>query len=107
MKIPIILNILGILLYFVLRFGGRKDKTKKLSFSFWWADNMQEILSTVIFNVALMILMIESGIKIDLKALFPMIPDAITFVGDLAIYFSIGAFISHGAYELWKKRKSK
>jgi hypothetical protein len=68
---------------------------------------MQEVLSTIIFNIALMIIFIKGGITIDLKALFPAIPTGIAFVGDLAIYFFIGAFISHLAYEIWKKRKLK
>lgn len=106
MKLPIILNILGLLLYFVLRFGNRKDKSKPVSVKFWWQDNFQELASTLIFNAVLVILMLESGIRIDLKALFPFIPDAVAFTSDLAVYFMIGALISHGAYELWKKRKS-
>jgi len=102
----LLLNFLGIVIYFLIRYGNRTDKTTTFSTTFWLNDNWPETVTTILFDVVLMLLFIAGGLKIELEKLFPSIPAGISFIGDLGIYFVIGLVLAHGAYELVKKLKS-
>ncbi|KKP52072.1 MAG: hypothetical protein UR43_C0015G0008 [candidate division TM6 bacterium GW2011_GWF2_33_332] len=103
----ILLNILGIVLYFILKYINRTDQTTKLSPIFWIKDNWPESLAIVMFDLVLMILLMAGGITIDLNKYLPALPDGVAFVGDLAICFFIGIFLSSGIYELFKAKQKK
>lgn len=102
-----IFNILGILIYFMLRYVNRADKKTKFSGLFWLNDNWSETVTILLFNAVLMLLMIFGGLTIDLNKFIPSLPDGVAFAGDLAAYFLIGAVISHGTYELFKTKVKK
>ena len=102
-----LLNFLGILLYFLIRFGNRTDKSVKFSGTFWLNDNWVETVGTFVVNLILMLLMWQGGISIDIEKVAPWMPDGIAFVGDLFIYVLIGAVISHLVYEAFKTKVKK
>jgi len=102
-----LLNFLGIVLYFLIRYGNRTDKTVKLSGAFWLNDNWVETIGTLVVNTILMLLMIKGGVTIDIEKIAPWMPSGISFVGDLFLYVLIGSVISHLVYEATKKAKGK
>lgn len=102
-----LLNILGILLYFIIRYGKRSDKTQKFSATFWLNDNWIETVGTIVVNAILVILLLAGGITFDFEKWLPWLPDGIGFVGDLAAYAIIGAVISHVVYEFVAGKKKK
>ena len=99
-----LLNFLGILLYFLVRFGNRADKTIKFSGTFWMNDNWVETVGTLLVNLILMLLMWKGGIVIDIEKIAPWMPDGISFIGDMITYILIGGVISHLVYEAFKTK---
>lgn len=103
----ILLNFLGIVLYFLLKYRGRSDKSTNFSHTFWLNDNWPESLSIIIFDFVLMILLLKGGLVIDLNKWIPSLPDGVAFAGDLSICFLIGLILSGGIYELFKTKVTK
>jgi hypothetical protein len=102
-----LLNLLGIVLYFLVRFGNRTDKSVKFSSAFWMNDNWVETMGTLVVNVIIMLLMLKGGVTIDIEKIAPWMPDGISFVGDLFVYVLIGGFVSHLVYEAFKTKVKK
>ena len=100
-------NLLGIIIYFLLRYNGRTDQTTKLSVGYWFRDNWLEFLTILLFNVLLMGLFVIGGVTIDLEKFLPSLPDGVSFVGDAAICAFIGLVLAHGVYELFKAKVKK
>jgi len=98
----IILNIIGILIFFLNRFSGRKDKTKAPSLAFWLKDNWGELTIIALFDVALMMLVFQGGLEFNFEKL-TMLPDGIQLAGDGALCFIIGLILSWGAYVGYQK----
>lgn len=103
----ILLNFLGIVLYFLLRYNNRTDQTTKPSISFWFKDNWPEFLAIGLFDLVIMLLLVAGGVTIDLNKYLPALPDGVAFVGDLAISFFIGLVLAAGIYELFKTKTKK
>jgi hypothetical protein len=103
----ILLNFLGIILYFLIRYGNRVDKTVKFKGTFWLNDNWVETIGTFVVNILLMLLMWKGGITIDIEKIAPWMPNGISFVGDMIIYVLIGGVISHLVYEAFKTKVKK
>lgn len=103
----IVLNMLGIIIYFLMRYINRADQTTKLSPLFWAKDNWPELLVITFFDLALMLLLLAGGLTVDLNKYIPALPDGIAFVGDLAICFIVGLFLSSGIYEMFKSKTQK
>ncbi len=103
----ILLNLLGIVLYFLLKYNKRSDKTSNFSGTFWMNDNWPESISILIFDGVLMLLLLKGGLVIDLNKWIPSLPDGVAFVGDLSICFLIGLILAGGIYELFKTKVSK
>lgn len=99
-----VFNLLGIGIYFLLRYINRSKPSVPISAKFWWKDNWAELLAILLFDITLMLLLILGGITIDLAKYIPSLPDGIAFVGDLGVCFMIGLVISHGFYELFKSK---
>jgi hypothetical protein len=102
-----LLDFLGILLYFLIRYGNRTDKSIKFSGTFWLNDNWVETAGTLVVNLILMLLMVLGDVKIDIEKVAPWMPDGISFVGDLFIYVLIGGVVSHLVYEAFKTKAKK
>ena len=102
-----ILNIIGMLIYFIQRYAGRRNKTK-FSFKFWLNDNWPELVTSILFNVALMLLLMqpETNINID-----DWLKDNVPFALQIAIkpLFSLllGLGLSAFLYGMFKKKTYK
>jgi len=103
----ILLNFLGIVLYFLMRFQNRRDKKAEPDIKFWLKDNGVELIIITLFDVSLMLLLLKGGLVIDLNKYFPSLPDGVAFTGDLAICFLIGLVLAAGIYELIKTKVKK
>jgi hypothetical protein len=96
----ILLNVLGVIIFFLLRFDGRADKTKETSLVFWAKDNWVECIVIALFDFALLILGLYGGLQIDFTKIFPLLPDWVTIGGDMALSFAIGLFGGYAGYSL-------
>jgi hypothetical protein len=103
----VLLNFLGIVLYFLLKYKGRTDKTLNFSHTFWLNDNWPESLSILIFDGVTMLLLLKGGLVIDLNKWIPALPDGVAFTGDLAISFLIGLLLAGAVYELFQTKVKK
>ena len=99
----IILNIIGVLIFFLSRFQGRTDKTKNLSISYWLKDNWGELTIIALFDIALMILVFAGGLEINFEKLAPLLPEGVKMAGDGAMCFIIGLFLAWAFYNGYKK----
>ena len=99
-----ILNIIGMLIYFIQRYAGRRNKTK-FNFKFWLNDNWPELVTSVLFNVALMLLLMqpETNINIDdwLKA---NVPFALQIAIKPLFSLLLGLGLSALLYGMFKKK---
>jgi hypothetical protein len=100
----ILLNVLGILIYFLLRFMNREDKTKEPSVKFWIEDNWVELIVISLFDFALMIILIFGGLQVDFTKMIPAWPDWITLSGDYALSFLIGVIGAATGYIIIRKK---
>lgn len=100
MTLLIVMNIIGILTYFLLRYEGRTDKAKPLSFSFWVRDNWVQLLIILLLNLAIMILILSADLTIDK---IPYVPEWFTSYGDATITWFIGLILAHTFYNLVKR----
>jgi len=103
LAIKIVLNVLGIVTFFLIRFLKRKN-TAEPSMSFWIKDNKWELLVIALIDVQLMIFVVIGGLRVDLTKLLPSLPGGVTLVGDLALPALCGWIISFGVYEALKKK---
>ena len=99
----IILNVIGIVIFFLSRFSNRKDKTTEPSIKFWFKDNWEQLITIGLFDVALMILASKQALNIDFSKL-TFLPDWLQLVGDVALFFVIGLLGAYLAYEGYQKR---
>lgn len=99
-----ILNIIGILIYFINRYAGRTKKTVKFSFKFWLVDNWPELATTLLLNLALMLLLNSSGTEIDYDQLLAWMPAGIKFAAEPLASFLIGLGLSHFLYSVFRKK---
>ena len=100
----ILLNVIGILIFFLNRYVGRKDKTAEPSIKFWLKDNWAELVIITLFDAALMILVVFGGLKFDFSKLLPSLPEGLTLAGDMAMCFLIGLFLAWTFYSIIKKK---
>ena len=98
----IIFNVLGILIFFFIRLGGR-DKTIPFSAKFWLKDNWEQLVAVVLFDIALMLLVIEGGLEFNFEKIAPMLPDGVQLAGDSALCFLVGLVFAWGVYVGYKK----
>lgn len=105
-----VLFTLGTIAFFIIRLDGRTDKSKKLDFNFWIADNWVQLSGAFILDLIAMILFTDSGIDISgwLMTL-TFIPQGLVPLIMLAIPAGCGLGLGWGAYEFLKlflKKKS-
>ena len=99
-----ILNIIGMLIYFISKYANRTHKTK-FSSKFWFKDNWPELASTMLINIALMLLLMqpETNINIDdwLKA---NVPFALQIAIKPLFSLLLGLGLSALLYGMFKKK---
>lgn len=98
----IFINVIGILIFFINRYAGRKDKTKDPNIKYWLKDNWEQLTVIALFDIALMILMSKEGLNIDFSKL-EFLPNWLQFTGDLAFSFVLGVAGAWLAYCAYKK----
>ena len=99
-----ILNLLGILIFFINRFKQRTHKTVSFKFKYWIGDNFQEMATTLLLNLALM-LILQMNIKNGtIDTLLAKLPEWVSILGVPGICFGLGAGLSWLFYELFRKK---
>jgi hypothetical protein len=100
----ILLNVIGILIYFINRYANRANKAPDFSLKFWLKDNWPEMTTTILLDVALMILLFSPGTEISFDALFSKLPFGVKIAGDLLMSFLLGLGLSSLFYSIFKKK---
>ena len=99
-----ILNLIGVMIYFINKYANRKNKTK-WNGRFWLNDNWPELASTLLINIALMLLLMqpETNINIDdwLKA---NVPFALQIAIKPLFSLLLGLGLSALLYGMFKKK---
>lgn len=103
-----ILNILGIMIFFMVRYENRRVKDNFNPW-FWVKDNWVELLSTLLFNISLMIILMHPEVAVDPQRIIERyVPFDVTvtgFAAKMLISFLLGLGFSAGLYSLIKRLK--
>ena len=100
----VLLNILGILIYFINRYNKRGKKTIGFSLKFWIQDNWPEITTIILSDIALMILLFNPGTEVNFDDLFSKLPFGLKLPADLFMSFLLGLGLSSLFYTMFKKK---
>lgn len=104
--IDCILCLLGILVYFLNRYANRRHRNR-LSIAYWWADNWPEFITTLVLNVALMIIIHLPETYVDLDRLFASLPFDLHVAGIPTLSFFLGLGLTASFYNLFKTKVKK
>ena len=99
--IAIILNVIGIAIYFLTRYNGRREQDKTFSLKFWVSDNWPELTITILFDAALVMLVMVGDIQLNVQE---FLPDWVTSVGGLTLSFLLGLGVAASIYEVFKSK---
>jgi len=100
-----ILNLIGIAVYFITRYANRKTKTTPFRWKFWLKNNGPEFLSTLLLNIALMLILSLSESVVDVeKMLNGILPAWLMLAGKPTASLLLGLGISAGFYKLYKTK---
>lgn len=99
--IAIILNVIGIVIYFLTRYNGRREQDKTFSLKFWVSDNWPELTITILFDAALVMLVMVGDIQLNVQE---FLPDWVTSVGGLTLSFLLGLGVAASIYEVFKSK---
>jgi hypothetical protein len=100
----ILLNILGILIYFINRYAHRGDKNKPFSVRFWLRNNWPELSTTLLLDIALMILLFAPGTEINFDQILSELPIKIKVPGSWLMAFLLGLGLTSLFYKLFKAK---
>ena len=100
--IKIVLNLLGIVTFFWVRFANRTDKTKEPTLKFWLKDNFEQLIGILLIDVAIVMLVFVGGLQLSLEKITTL-PDWVQLTGDSAIFYLTGLVFALFGYELVKK----
>ena len=97
----VIMNILGILIYFLNRFANRRAKDKTFSIVFWLKDNWPEFTVIALVDVSLLILVLSNDITITA---IDTLPPIVAQAGDLTVAWLLGIGLASAIYNIIKKK---
>ncbi len=100
----ILLNLIGVLIYFINRYKNRTKKTIAFSFKYWFKDNWAEISTILLIDIALMILLFNPGTEVNFDDLFSKLPFGLKLPADLFMSFLLGLGLSSLFYTIFKKK---
>jgi hypothetical protein len=100
----VLLNVIGILIYFINRFNKRSKKTIGFDLKFWLNDNGPEMATIILLDIALMILLFSPGTEINFDDLFSKLPFGLKLPADMLMSFLLGLGLSSLFYTLFKKK---
>lgn len=98
----IVLNIIGILIFFLSKYSGRTDKSKEPSPDFWIKDNWEELAAISLFDIGLMLLVFQGGFNLNFEK-FTSLPEWVQIGGDSAVCFAVGLVVAWKGYEWYNK----
>lgn len=102
-----ILNGIGVVIYFLNRFGNRRKKAKP-SIKFWIADNYRELLTTLLFDLALMIIVMMPDVQVNFDSFIAEnVPFGLAIspvVAKAILSFLLGLGLSSLFYKYYKIR---
>ena len=102
-----ILNTIGILIYFISKYANRRNATK-FSFKFWFGDNWPELVSTILLNVALMLLLLQPETSIDIDSwLAANVPFGLHIAIKPLFAFLLGLGLSSFLYRMFRNKIKK
>jgi hypothetical protein len=97
----ILLNLIGILVCFITKYGNRRRKDQSFSLKFWWFDNWPELTATVLVDMALLIIFMTEDLKLDVSR---FMPEWVLSIGSLTISFALGLGLAALIYEIFKTK---
>ena len=102
-----ILNLIGVMVYFINKYANRKNKTK-FNGKYWLNDNWPELATTLLINIALMLLLMqpETNINID-DFLKENVPFALQIAIKPLFSLLLGLGLSAFLYGMFKKKTYK
>lgn len=103
--LSIILNVLGILIYYTSKFVNRNVKDP-FDFRFWFKSNWVKFFLTLLVNAVFMILLLHPETKVD-NALKTIFPEGVVFVAKPTFSLLLGLGLALGIYDKVKKYTSK
>ena len=102
--LAIILNIIGIAICFLTKYNNRRNQDKTFSLRFWINDNWPELIITLLFDAALVLLVMVGDIQLNVQE---FLPEWVASVGGLTISFLLGLGLAAGIYEIIKTKINK
>lgn len=97
----IIMNMLGILIYFLNRFANRRAKDKTFNIVFWLKDNWPEFTVIALVDISLLILVLSNEISITaIEAL----PSIVAQAGDLTMAWLLGLGLASAIYNVIRNK---
>ncbi|MEN6569048.1 MAG: hypothetical protein ABFC18_03445 [Rikenellaceae bacterium] len=100
--IKIVLNILGIVTFFWVRFANRTDKTAQPNLKFWLKDNFEQLIGILLIDVAVILLVFANGLKLSFDKIASL-PEWVQLTGDSVIFYLTGLIFALLGYEAIKK----
>jgi len=102
MILPIILNFLGITIYYLNRFENRGDKSR-FNLAFWLKDNLIGLIIILLLDLSFMILLLHPETS-DIFGRWVNTTVPIGVVAKPFLAFLLGLGLTGGLYELIKKK---
>ena len=97
----IIMNMLGILIYFLNRFANRRAKDKTFNVVFWLKDNWPEFSVIMLVDISMLILFLSNDISIEA---IDVMPPIVAKLGDLTVSWLLGLGLSSAIYNVIRKK---
>jgi hypothetical protein len=98
-----LLFIIGTLAYFLIRYIGRTDKTKSFDFGFWLKDNWAELGVSLLLDLAVMIILMQSDTDIT-TWLNKYLPEGVTVSAKLVVSLACGLGLGATIYAIFSKK---
>ena len=99
----IVLNIFGVLIFFLVKLSHRKNKEQPLSIRYWLESNFEQLIDIALFDIALMMLVFQDGLHLNFEKIAPMLPEGLQLAGDGAMCFLVGLVFAWAVYNGYKK----
>lgn len=99
-----ILALVGLAIYFVVRYSGRKNRTK-FNVRFWLKDNWPEILVSILATFAFLVILLDPEAEIDLAALLKDVPFVKSLPTAKLVSLAVGYLNSWLFYTIFKMKK--
>lgn len=96
----VILNLMGIAIFFINRYAGRTRKTK-FKWAFWWSDNWQEFSTTMLLNAALMYIIHLPTSAVNLDAFFSELPFGLSLAALPTMSLLLGIGVTSALYKFF------